>query len=524
MTLDQKLRVAADEMHDFGSSLAVPSIEGHRSETRFREPRLAYAAAAALSVLAAIGLITVIAPLGSNDPAVQQPIPTTAPATAPNTANSNTVPPTTLPEAIAPIPAEASPLAPTSVVWTRVGAQAAFVSTGDYAFMEAVTVGGPGLVAVGADCPGTCAYWQSWSDADWEAAVWVSGDGDSWSRLDLPDSVVGGIGDQVMLDVAGVGPRLVAVGYDDQQWAPVSTNEEIEALPGPNGAIWASADGLEWERLEDPDGVFSGPENIVITSVVARGSRLIAGGWVDDKAAVWTSEDGYDWTRIPHQEDIFGGLDAVGIHELAAGGSGVVAVGVDFNEATWEDYQVHPETKTNEALNTGWPKAAVWYSVDGFSWQRVDRFNPEFGGQPEGHADPLDPTGAMSYAWNVVALENGFVAGGYGQFDRAIWVSEDGLTWIRIADDDERWDGGKIRSAIDGFVTDGARFAPLPWDKNSIRLVWPEDDRHPEALTRYATWDVPHTNLTDGAVFEGRLIAVGFDEAEAAVWIGQWDE
>ena len=67
-----------------------------------------------------------------------------------------------------------------------------------------------------------------------------------------------------------------------------------------------------------------------------------------------------------------------------------------------------------------------------------------------------------------------------------------------------------------------ARFRRVNWQWQpqkacSIRLVWPEDDRHPETLTRYATYDVPHTNLTDGAVFKGRLTVVGFDEAEAAV-------
>ena len=47
--------------------------------------------------------------------------------------------------------------------------------------------------------------------------------------------------------------------------------------------------------------------------------------------------------------------------------------------------------------------------------------------------------------------------------------------------------------------------------------MWPEDDRHPEALTRYATYDVPHTNLTDalvtGASFSNTT-ARGFTEEQ----------
>ena len=69
--------------------------------------------------------------------------------------------------------------------------------------MRSVTAGGPGLVAVGLDLSG--------GDAD--AVVWTSADGITWSRP-ANDAVLGGEGFQVMRAVTVGGPGLAAVGGD----------------------------------------------------------------------------------------------------------------------------------------------------------------------------------------------------------------------------------------------------------------------------------------------------------------------
>ena len=66
-------------------------------------------------------------------------------------------------------------------------------------WMGSVTVGGPGLVAVGWDGP--------------NEAVWTSPDGISWSRVP-DDAVFSGAGNQEMSSVTVGAPGLVAVGSD----------------------------------------------------------------------------------------------------------------------------------------------------------------------------------------------------------------------------------------------------------------------------------------------------------------------
>src|SRR5262245_36453049 len=70
--------------------------------------------------------------------------------------------------------------------------------------VTSMTVGGPGLVAVG---------WEI-TNGQPDAVVWTSVDGTTWSRVQ--DEVLGGPGNQVMFDVTAGGPGLVAVGRDSR--------------------------------------------------------------------------------------------------------------------------------------------------------------------------------------------------------------------------------------------------------------------------------------------------------------------
>ena len=70
--------------------------------------------------------------------------------------------------------------------------------------MSSVTVGGPGLVAVGYD--------GLFGDQD--AALWTSPDGITWSRVPDDETALGGERDQRMESVTAGGPGLVAVGFD----------------------------------------------------------------------------------------------------------------------------------------------------------------------------------------------------------------------------------------------------------------------------------------------------------------------
>jgi hypothetical protein len=135
--------------------------------------------------------------------------------------------------------------------------------------MTSVTAGGPGLVAVGWDLSGG-------EDLDFDAVVWTSPDGISWSLVPDEEGVFSGEGDQQMHSVIAGGPGLVAVGSD-------RTGNDPEA------AVWTSPDGITWSRVPNEWVRGSGGEEML--SVTVGGPGLVAvgfGGLSDQDAAVWT--------------------------------------------------------------------------------------------------------------------------------------------------------------------------------------------------------------------------------------------
>lgn len=197
--------------------------------------------------------------------------------------------------------------------WTRSpGDESVFSEVGDQ-FMSAVTVGGPGLVAVGEDSSGD-PEWEpdSYSDWDSDAAVWISIDGISWTRVLHNEAVFGGEGPQTMNSVTAGGFGLVAVGSAEG-----------------NAAVWTSPDGIAWTRIPHDESLFG---DSYMTSVTTAGPGVVAVGQTgletrmgqSPDAAVWTSVDGISWTRVPHDESVFGGRYMA---EVTVTGSGLVVVG-----------------------------------------------------------------------------------------------------------------------------------------------------------------------------------------------------
>jgi hypothetical protein len=198
------------------------------------------------------------------------------------------------------------------ITWSRVPDDETVFGGADNQVMNSVTVGGPGLVAVGWDGE------EDWFSARGDAAVWISVDGITWSRVSHDESVFGGLGNPAMRDVTPGGPGLVAVGYDESN------------LP-----VWTSVDGITWSRVPADESVFGGAGFEVMMSVTAGGPGLVAVGELDGADAIaWTSVDGITWSRVPADESVYGG-DAAAF-SVTVGGPGLVAVGnVNQGAAVW---------------------------------------------------------------------------------------------------------------------------------------------------------------------------------------------
>ena len=139
-----------------------------------------------------------------------------------------------------------------------------------------------GLVAVGSTV-NPDAWTGSGPPPEGDAAVWLSPDARSWTKVPTTDARASA----VMNDVAWVGGNLLAIGMD-------ATLEQ--------NLVWISDGGREWVRVPEPP--VDGGSITQLTMVVGLPDRFaIAGNWRAEPAeefglALWTTRDGLAWRRI----------------------------------------------------------------------------------------------------------------------------------------------------------------------------------------------------------------------------------
>ncbi|MEE8375419.1 MAG: hypothetical protein V3S26_03750 [Acidimicrobiia bacterium] len=317
--------------------------------------------------------------------------------------------------------------------------------------MRDITVGGPGLVAVG--------------EGDDGATVWTSVDGITWSRVPHDEAVFGG--GNTMSSVTRGGAGLVAVGG--------GAGPEHERDSG-DAAVWTSVDGITWSRVPHDDSVFGGERQQQMASVVAGGPGLVAVGWDTSggtpDAAVWTSVDGFTWSRVPHDEAVFGGEGEQMMNSVTVGGPGLVAVGsagfLEFDKGQLTDYDDF----------TG--VAAVWTSVDGLTWSRVSNDDAVFGGEGNQWMNDVTTAGAA-----LVAVGGDWSSAAH---HAAVWTSVDGITWSRVPNDEAIFGGEEhdqlmlsVTPAGSALVVVGRAWAQSGGDHSegsddSAASVWTSDD------------------------------------------------
>ena len=204
------------------------------------------------------------------------------------------------------------------------------------------------------------------------------------------------------------------------------------------------------------------------------------------------------WIRID-DADVFGGPGEQGIYSVTAGGPGLVAAG-------------------DEDLG-GESDAAVWVSVDGYVWTRIER-GAAFGGP------------GYQTITSVTAGGPGLVAVGGetsgDDFDAAVWVSADGYAWTRIHD--EEVFGGPGNQFLASVTAGGPGLVAVGHDRSSDGnsskgAVWVSADGY--AWTRIhdeeAFGDLGTQLLASVTAGGPGLVAVGSEDSDwgnqAAVWV-----
>ena len=376
---------------------------------------------------------------------------------------------------------------------------------------------------------------------------------DAWQRVGgaLMGPVVG------TFDMIDVGSRLIVVGFD-----PGEDNFRQ------NGVIFASDDGLTWERLAEDDPALN-LGAVLMYGVTDGGPGLVAVGMGCENeaegcapyATVWTSVDGSSWTRSPYDAAIFGGTSAqtsfmAGVADTSLG---LIAVGS-------MDYWTLDDEGVEELVTT---HPTVWTSADGITWERSWEdvgsvmLPDDYGGPtvymdavvegPDGQlvavGGALDENGeSIAAVWtsangldwertapdpgvfspgtimlDVTWGEHGFVAVGSGDGSEAgIWQSSDGTSWTRIDTSDQPFDTiGSLSSvaALDSGYTTVGPYAFID-DRGGWVTLWTS----PDGLE----WDRVHAigeGYTSAVVVVDGGIAVaggmsGADNFHAAVWVG----
>ena len=265
-----------------------------------------------------------------------------------------------------------------------------------------------------------------------DAAVWTSLSGAPWERASPREAVFGGDGAQVALAATQLGADLVVVGTDTDDTGDV------------DAAVWSTGAGGGWRRSQElPGDGLSGPGDQHAVDLAPTRSGALVVGWEDGpdgpRALAWNLVDGeaepvlqvpgpsLAWQRVPPSPAL-GGPGEQRLDGATRFDGRLVAVGSSARPDA-------PEADVD---------GAVWSSLDGIEWERVD-------------APGLDGPGDQRLL-DVVAAGPGLVAVGTDGTSAAVWTSVDGRSWARSTPDDAVFGGpgdqvaAAVVAGIDGAL------------------------------------------------------------------------
>lgn len=309
-----------------------------------------------------------------------------------------------------------------------------------------------------------------------------------WESVSDDPGVLGGPGDQKAVALAPLGPAsVVAVGYGG-------------STPGRMPLAWVYAGG-RWSR-DRP--IAQGARFESLEAVAAGESRIVAGGAVGEtstptQAATWWREaSGSEWTRACLPDGGCASSTELRGHSTVRGllalpqRHGFVAVGAQATQKTG-----------------GTPRAAVWTSTDGASWE------PAWQERTSSRMNAVTRIGAALVAVGIQSLKP------------AIWRSTDeGATWQRVPSQDLA-EPGELRgvAALGQTVVAGgsAPGSSQRCGENEGTVFRSTDGGLHWSREGRSSFDVTGQLVADVAVFADRFVAVGYDHDKdcaqvAAVW------
>jgi hypothetical protein len=279
-----------------------------------------------------------------------------------------------------------------------------------------------------------------------------------------------------------VPPALVAPQVDWVESNLVPQYLSITDLIAGNGtsvlvgeSIWTSVDGIEWAVANEG----------ARAQVVTYSDHGYLAGF---QGFAWSSQDGVSW----EPEELDSSLD-IEVWSLGYGDPGYVAVGL---------------VETSGGLH-----AAITYSPDGVTWNRVPNTGNMFGDPEQTYRWLTARDVAYGSEGYVVVGEDDFAGGG---MKVAIWISPDGTTWNRVEHDDAVFGGSSDDEWFNVYAvaSGGAGYVAVGEIDSSERhtgAVWFSPDGHTWELVIDQPALAGPVTLDDVVAIEAGYVAVGDD-------------
>ena len=295
----------------------------------------------------------------------------------------------------------------------------------------------------------------------------------------------------------------VTAAISTEATGPVATATEIAAptgtptgtdTPGPTESPLPTAAGraLRWTAVSLPAKLVAASDSPYQNALFgwSRGYLAFHENVNSGAAVTWVSTDGRQW-RQGRSLDMTGIGQGAQVEEVVEGPAGLLALGRAAG-CVDDGYGCVPE-----------PATALWTSVDGASWTRVD-LRKAFGGAAVGDVS----AGPMGYM--AVSRSSDSSAA-----SPAVWLSADGQTWHSVSLDPATFEDSYLaRGAVlaDGFLVAGRIGSLEGWGGGDFptttpAIWWSADGSDWSRVTLDDAATAPEAEAAVTTIAPGKLVA-----------------